>query len=250
MSGPRWLSRLTGAGRCLAPLPGGRAGHGVYAGQDRRRRPLAVLAPGEARAALSAGLIEADGPDCWRITEAGRARVRRDQASGETAFADQHREMGVRTVIEPDGRLRAAMADLAASPLARYAKAGRIEAVHAAAGAQLRADYEGSALRSAVTSDWTRPPRGRQRGAPHDPTAAPDRMVQARTRVMDALAAAGPGFDRLLVNICLRETGMAAAERALDWPERSGLPALRLALDRLAVHYRLKRPERVVDPFG
>jgi len=46
--------------------------------------------------------------------------------------------------------------------------------------------------------------------------------------------------------VVIRETGMGIAERDLGWPERTGAPALKLALDRLAIHYRLKRRERVV----
>lgn len=67
---------------------------------------------------------------------------------------------------------------------------------------------------------------------------------------MDALAAAGPGLDRLLLSVCLIETGMTKAERALGWPERAGLPALAMALERLAVFYGFKAPDAPADPFG
>ncbi len=248
-----WLVRLDKPGRFLAPLPAGRAGHGVYDGPDRRRRPFAIASPRQVADALSSGLVE-PGKAGIVITEAGRARLRRERAAPERAFSEQHAEIGVKPVIDPDGVIRELAANLSQSPLARYAKpaAGRpalIEPVHAAAGETLRANYDASALRSPVTSDWTRPPMGRTGRGPRDPAAVPDRMADARTRVMDALAAAGPGLDRLLVNVCLRETGMGAAERELGWPERSGVHALRLALERLAVHYRLKTPDRVADPF-
>jgi hypothetical protein len=248
-----WLIRLDKPGRFLAPLSAGREGHGVYDGPDRRRRPFAIASPRQVADALSAGLVE-PGAAGIVIAEAGRARLKRERAAPQRAFREQHAEMGMKPVIDPDGTIRALAANLAASPLAGYAKpaAGRpalIEPVHAAAGEKLRADYDASALRSPVTSDWTRPPLGRTGRGPRDPAAVPDRMADARTRVMDALAAAGPGLDRLLVNVCLRETGMGAAEREMGWPARSGVHALRLALERLAVHYRMKTPGKAADPF-
>ena len=67
---------------------------------------------------------------------------------------------------------------------------------------------------------------------------------------MEALAAVGPGLDHWLVEILIRQSAMTEAERRLNWPSRSGAQALKLALDRLAVHYRLKSERRAADPFG
>jgi hypothetical protein len=50
-----WLVRLDKPGRFLAPLPAGRAGHGVYDGPDRGRRPFAIASPRQVADALSAG---------------------------------------------------------------------------------------------------------------------------------------------------------------------------------------------------
>lgn len=256
MSVPSWLIRLARPGRCVAALPGAR-GFGVFAGTDRRRRPLAVLTQAELRAGIADGTLEAgDEAGRWHLSVAGRARLKRGQAdpAGDAGpFAAQHRTPVPRPVMQPDGRIALASANLDASPLARYALArnGRpalLERVHVTAADRLRADYDASTLRSRLTSNWTGVPRAGPRGG-HDPAGAPARALDARTRVMDALEAVGPGLDRLLVNIVIRETGMERAVRDLDWPDKAGATALRLALERLAVHYGLKRPARVADPF-
>jgi hypothetical protein len=122
-----------------------------------------------------------------------------------------------------------------------------LEPVHASAGQILVRDYERSALTSRVTMNWSPAAGGNKtRAAPKDRSDAPASRLDAQTRVLDALDAVGPGLDRLLMNVLLRETGMTRAERDLGWPERTGAPALKLALDRLAIHYRLKKRERVV----
>ncbi|MGY6531135.1 DUF6456 domain-containing protein [Glycocaulis sp.] len=256
MSAPSWLIRLDRPGRRIALMPGGRS-FGVYANADRRRRPFAVLSARELDGALHSGLIEPGEGESFVITMAGQAHLRRARAGdGAEAqpFAGQHRQMQPRAVMMPAGRIETVMANALASPLARYAMArnGRpplLDQLHVVAGDRLRADYDASSMRSRLVGDWSAQPRQGRQGA-RDPADAPARMLDAKTRVMDALAAVGPGLDRLLVNVCLRETGMERAERDMGWPGKAGAPALRLALDRLAVHYGLKRPEEAADPFG
>jgi len=253
VSAPSWLKRLEAPGRVLAPLPGGRRGYGVFAGADRRRRPLAIAAPAEVREAEADGVLEA-GPHGLVLTGAGLARLKREGAAGD--FAAQHRRTGPRIVMAPDGRVQTVQADLdAASPLARYARArgdqpALIAPLHLAAAAILRQDYERSALMTRVTMDWSGQPGAKVRRAPRDRSDAPAGRLAAQARVLDALAAVGPGLDRLLVALVLREAPMGSAERDLGWPARSGAPALRLALDRLAVHYRLTAPAAAANPFS
>ncbi|XBQ15322.1 MAG: DUF6456 domain-containing protein [Oceanicaulis sp.] len=244
MSG--WLKRLDGPGRVLAPLPGGRKGWGVFAGADRRRRPLAVVKDAEARAAISDGALEKTEAG-YALTGAGRSKAAREGAGEGLAFLAQHGGLKPRAVMEPSGeRTAIARPD---SPLKRYleprgGKPALLDAVHAAAADIFVRDYERSALQSRVTQDWSGTPGGETRSAPKDRAEAPVTRLDAQARVMDALDAAGPGFDRLILNVLIRETGMLAAERDLGWPERTGAAALKMALDRLAIHYRLKRPER------
>jgi len=256
VSTPSWLARAARPGCRIAPLPG-RRGYGVFASADRRRRPLARLSESELKAGLADGTLVAgaDGSH-WCLGDAGRARLKRLERSDDDegqGFQAQHRTLHARPVMQADGRIVVAQASLEASPLARYAvdrpaRPAALERVHVTAAERLRADYDASTLRSRVTSDWSGLPRSGRRGG-QDTADAPARALDARTRVMDALAAAGPGLDRLLVSIVIRETGMERAVRDLDWPDKAGLTALRLALERLAVHYGLKRPARVASPF-
>lgn len=250
MSAPVWMRRLDREGRLLAPLPSGLEGYGVFAGADRRRRPFAVAREREVREAVSTGaLMQTCGG--FVLTPEGRRRIARADARTDQPFADQHRRVELRTVMEPEGS-RAVLADAdACAPLARYMKGqggkpALLEPVHASAAAILVRDYERSALTSRVTMNWSPVPGGGTRSAPKDRAEAPGARLDAQARVLDALEAVGPGLDRLLTNILLRQTGMGRAERELDWPERTGSPALKLALDRLAIHYRLKARERVL----
>ncbi|KAA5804520.1 hypothetical protein F1654_00475 [Alkalicaulis satelles] len=253
MSAPSWMKRLDAPGRVLAPLPAGRKGFGVFQGPDRRRRPMAIAREAEVREAAASGALEHSEAG-WRLTSAGRARLKRADAGGD--FGAQHRKTAPRIVMDDDGRERVTQADIAAgSPLARYARpqGGRpalIEPVHAAAAAMLRHDYERSALMSRVTMDWSGQPGARTRSAPRDRSDAPSSRLAAQSRVLDALEAAGPGLDRLLTALVLRDTPMGEAERELGWPARAGAPALRLALERLAVHYRLTAPAQTFNPFS
>lgn len=251
-----WILRLAKPGRVLAPLPGARTGYGVYAGSDRRKRPFAVASAKETACALSAGTIEQAGGGVFVLSEAGRVQARREASPGsvEDRYGHQHRELGPRNVIDRAGRIETVLANLSDSPLARYVRVseGRpalLEPDHVMAGERLRIDYHRSAMGAPAMSDWTRPPRGKTPSLRSDPGDAPVARLDAKKRVMDALAAVGPGFDRLLISICLRETGMSAAERELDWPARAGAPALKLALERLAIHYGIKRGAKVADLF-
>ena len=247
MSAPSWMRRLDRPGRVLAPLPGGHPGFGVFAGPDRRRRPLARAGEREVRAAVSDGALIKSGQGLV-LSEDGRKRLARLEALGEQPFAAQHQRPQRRIVMEPEGE-RSVMAASAPGPLARYLKASGgkpalLETVHASAGALFVRDYERSALSSRVTADLSAPPGDRRRSAPSDRCDIPVMRLDAQTRVLEALEEVGPGLDRLLFAILIRETGMGAAERELDWPQRAGAVMLKIALDRLAMHYRLKaRPK-------
>ena len=64
--------------------------------------------------------------------------------------------------------------------------------------------------------------------------------MAAKARVASALEAVGPGLREMLEQVCLRASALEAAERGLGLPSRSGKTVLKLALQRLAAHYRIE----------
>lgn len=248
MTVPAWMRHLAKPERVLARLPGGRGGYGVYVGTDRRRRPLARVSAREMGLANSDGILaEVEGG--YRLSLDGLGRLQRLNQSGDQPFADQHRMPAMAPVMEERG-LRHLRKSTTPGPLARYLKPSGdkpalLQPVHANAADIFIQDYERSSLTSRVTADWSAPPGGKHRSAPADRADASTTRLDAQTRVMDALDAVGPGLDQLVFAILIRESGMGQAERENGWPERAGAAMLKLALDRLAVHYRLlARPKR------
>ncbi len=97
------LLRLSTPGAVLA-RKAGEAHFGVYAAGDRRRRPLAKLSAGEVGALETAGDLTARN-DGFVISDAGRARVRREFAAPGEAFLVQHGAVIDRSVIDRQGEL-------------------------------------------------------------------------------------------------------------------------------------------------
>ena len=104
------------------------------------------------------------------------------------------------------------------------------------AGERLRADYERAQLGPQVTMRWdpVRVKGGAARGL--NPT---ERQIAARTRFDGAIAAAGQGLADILWRVACAGETLTAAEKALEWPARSGKLVLRLALERVAEFYRI-----------
>ena len=80
------------------------------------------------------------------------------------------------------------------------------------------------------------PVRIRGTAGPLSPT---ERQLAARGRFDGAIEAAGKGLQDILWRVvCACET-LPNAEKALEWPARSGKLVLKLALDRVADFYRI-----------
>lgn len=107
-----------------------------------------------------------------------------------------------------------------------------------AAGEQLRRDYELAQLGPRVTMRWDAAPGGAKGGGAAMMDAT-DRQIAAKARFHAAVDHLGAGLQDIAWRIICAGEGMAAAERGLNWPARSGRLVLGLALDRLAMHYRL-----------
>lgn len=67
-----------------------------------------------------------------------------------------------------------------------------------------------------------------------------ERQIAAKNRFDGAMAEAGPGLSDILWRVACAGEGIPAAEKALEWPARSGKLVLRLALDRVAAFYRIR----------
>ncbi len=133
-------------------------------------------------------------------------------------------------------RRRSVTVNLAESPLGWLHAHGHLDDRLFDAGERLRTDYERAQLAPGVTMRWE-PVRIRGTGGAR--LAPTERQLAARQRFDGAIAAAGKGLEDILWRVvCACET-LPAAEKALEWPTRSGKLVLRLALDRVADFYRI-----------
>lgn len=229
----RAAQALARPGAFLAAVPGGYA---VRGSADRRRRALLTLdEAGFAALAQAPGLKPRPGGG-WTLA-----------APPAPAAPDRSARPGViegeRMVVEADGRLTARRVNLGESPIAWLARrkdaAGRpwLTPREAAAGERLRDDFQRAGLIGRMTMSWDAGPRSSgARGSGLEPA---ERARAAKARIAEALEAAGPGLRGMLEQVCLAGTALEAAERALSLPRRSGKTVLKLALGRLADHYRI-----------
>jgi hypothetical protein len=131
---------------------------------------------------------------------------------------------------------RSVTVNLAESPLGWLHAHGHLDERLFDAGERLRADYERAALGPSVTMRWD-PVRVKTTGEIGlNPT---ERQIAAKARFDGALAQAGKGLSDILWRVVCAGEGLPDAERALEWPARSGKLVLKLALDRVADFYRI-----------
>jgi len=262
----RIFRRLQEEGAHLMPLEKDEAG--LFVARNRwakpvMRVPLRLLAAFLAEDWLSASAAHAStahgrahGPDnegpplaLYRLSEAGLAWYRRSLAP-EDGFRAQH-QLRVREKLTGAAQTEAPVTlNAGESPLGwlrrRRGRGGVpfIDEAQYEAGEKLRRDFTLAALTPSVTRDWSMalPSEARQKGAYRQGEIS-DRALEARRRFEAALAEAGPGLSDLLIEVCCHLQGLESAERGFGWPQRSGKVVLRLALERLALHYGLRRKE-------
>lgn len=235
--------------RLLRRLAEPGAGAEVRAGEvalshKGRAVSLPLGLPGSVLAALvEAGAVAGRriaGREVFAITDAGRARLRREDAGAETPFADQHREIALRET-EVEGERRPVRVNLREDPLELFRRGGRlggmVGAAEIEAGERLRRDLVLAQTVPRVTADWSRIAVD---GAGYRPgLAVPERIAAARRRVEGALGAAGPDFAGILIDVLGFSKGIESLEREKALPVRSGKVVLALALRALARHYGL-----------
>lgn len=132
---------------------------------------------------------------------------------------------------------RSVTVNLAESPLSWLHARGHLSDVQFAAGECLRRDFERAQLAPGVTMRWD--PVRVQGGGGEPGLNTSERQIAARLRFDGAVSAAGPGLSDVLWRVACAGEGLPDAERALGWPVRSGKLVLRLALDRVALFYRI-----------
>lgn len=179
-----------------------------------------------------------------RLTEAGRAHVRRSEAPAEP-FRAQHSRIA--HVAEKDSP--PALVNERESPLAwlarRKDRAGRpfLEPAQIEAGERFRRDVERAHLLQRVTANWEAPTHSGSRGAGAGAQVS-ELAMDARRRFSRACDAVGPDLSGLLIDVCGYLKRLEIVESERGWPARSGKIVLRIALQRLAGHYGLASEAR------
>jgi hypothetical protein len=226
--------------------------------------PVSAAATGKSRSSrprlsrdletlIAADLVTRAPDGKAQISAAGRAYLARRRAaqSDVAPYLGQHLTIG--RIAIPDQAGAVVLVDEGESPLAwlarRKGRDGRplIAPEQLQAGERLRADFTRAGLTPRVTSSWSAAPAERRRGG-QAPTFFADAVVAARQRVRNALAAVGPEFSGLLLDVCCFLKGLEDIERERCWPPRSAKVVLQLGLDRLARHFGLASEAR--GPHG
>ena len=146
-------------------------------------------------------------------------------------------EEGPRGGAAAHGKRRSVTVNLAESPLTWLHARGHLTERQFDAGERLRADYERAQIAPSTTMRWD-PVRVDGGAADRDLTPT-ERQFAAKARFDGAMREAGPGLSDILWRVACAGEGLPGAERALEWPARSGKLVLKLALDRVAAFYRI-----------
>jgi len=191
----------------------------------------------------------------YQITVSGRAALKRliaeqlkpepanGMAEAPSPFREQHGEWETREFRDSaksvPQKLRYNLADSPLTALGR--RAGKDGAPFlctalVAAGERLREDFELAQMGTRVTQNWDRfLTSGRSGDFGSDGPAEGPRA--ARERVASAIRDLGPGLGDIALRCCCFLEGLETAEKRMGWSARSGKIVLRIALQRLRLHY-------------
>ena len=253
--GRRVLRRLSETGAVLAVAPDLDKAVVVREMPDGRSVRTAVIDRAVARAMALKEWIACAQPEArivrYTITPTGRnalrrllkeEALRRGDADADGAAIDGADRDWDERVVEEGGRPRTVRYNAAESPLAVLARrrdtSGEpfLSAELVTAGERLREDFELAQMAPRTTQNWDRFLTAGVQGTPRSggPGEGP---AAARQRVQDALAELGPGLGDVALRTCCFLEGLETAEKRMGWSARSGKIVLRIALQRLAMHY-------------
>ncbi|MET3666245.1 DUF6456 domain-containing protein [Caulobacter sp. 1776] len=206
-------------------------GYGVRLGASRRRSVMLTLGEAAFQALARAATLKPRPQGGWIMTERPEPLL---PPPGRPGVIEAEVDL-------PDGA-GTVRRNLGESPIAWLARrrdaSGQpwLTPIEAAAAERLREEFESLGTLGRVTMRWDLTPRtsgGRPGPAPAE------RDHAARERIAMALTAVGPGLREMLERVCLMGSALEAAERSLKLPRRAGKTVLKLALQRLARHYRM-----------
>jgi hypothetical protein len=217
---------------------------GPFANRSDCERDEAATRIGEGwvREAEQREWIERIDGDRWALTKRGRATLKAGKALLEaTASTGNVRKARP----EAPGGASDDLAERAGTVLGwlrkRVNQKGEplISEAEVAAGARFRSDFfrANSLPQTTARLSLEAEVRSPSAGADNGLADRMDRLVQARERVMRALAAVGPELGEILIDTCCHERGLTSIESARGWPQRSAKVVLTIALRQLAEHY-------------
>ena len=225
------------------------------AGADGAGARTAVVDRAIARAMALQDWIACSAPgriSRYRITAGGRTALsqmlakaeNRARAEKETGFAEaQAGFSGPQEAAAPHGgrgrRLRYNASESPLTALARRKdKDGKpfLDADLVQAGERLREDFELAQMGPRVTQNWDHfLTNGTSIGFAG---AGTDGAALARDRMARALGDLGTGLGDVALRCCCYLEGLEVAEKRMGWSARSGKIVLRIALQRLRLHYQ------------
>jgi len=205
-------------------------GYGVRLGASRRRSVMLTLDEAAFQALAREATLKPRAQGGW--TMIARLEPFASPPPGRPGVIEEE-------VVTATGPVRRNLGESPIAWLARRRHANGqpwLTPTEAAAGERLREEFESLGTQGRMTMRWDATPRvdgGRPGLAPAE------RDVAARQRIAKALAAVGPGLREILERVCLLGSALETAERSLKLPRRAGKTVLKLALQRLAQHYRM-----------
>jgi hypothetical protein len=217
---------------------------GVVVREERGREPerLCVVERRLAEAMALRDWIQSASPEArirrYHITIAGRAVLNRVQDLENRALGFSEAQTGFAGA--EDGRIRHMRSSLVECPLQALARRRGDRGVPflsrdlVTAGERLRDDFQMARGEPGGLPDWD----AWLAGLPQGRAGARAVAWSARLRLERALEDLGPGLADVILRCCCLLEGLEQFERRMGWSARSGKVVLKLALSRLAQHYR------------